>query len=114
LWPESFDRLWALWKERLGKHAGPRAMVDLLQLIPEYGWPLVTRAAEKAICLGCPDAGAVKSLLLQVGAVPTPAPLSPEEVGSLSRYDRPLPDMSGYDQLLCTPRERAPQLGGTP
>jgi hypothetical protein len=100
LWPESFDRLWALWQERLGKHPGTRAMVDLLLLAPVHGWPALKSAVEEALCLGCTDVCAVKCLLAQSGCATTPVTLSAEELGSLSRYDRALPEMSGYDQLL--------------
>jgi transposase len=100
LWPESFDRLWGLWRERLGKHASTRAMVDLLLLTREYGWAAVQRAVDQALTLGCTDESAVKCLLVQSGSARAPANLSAEELGSLSRYDRPLPEMSGYDRLL--------------
>jgi len=100
LWPESFDRLWTLWQERLGKHAGNRAMVDLLLLTKVHGWPAVKRAAEQALTLGCTDQSAVQCLLAQPPDTPGTAPLSPAEVGALSRYDRPLPEMSEYDALL--------------
>ena len=101
LWPECFDRLWTLWRERLGKHPGTRAMVNLLQLVPEYGWTALKAAAERALSLGCTDESAVKCLLKQPESTKPAAKLSPEELGHLSRYDRPLPVMSGYDQLLA-------------
>jgi len=101
LWPESFDRLWVLWQERLGKHAATRAMVDLLLLVPAHGWAAVKEAVEQALALGCSDESAVPCLLNQAKAAISPATLSPEELGSLSRYDRPLPEMSGYDRLLA-------------
>ena len=100
LWPESFERLWVLWQERLGKHEGTRAMVDLLLLVPEHGWPALKEAAARALALGCTDESAVQCLLAQPGSAKTIASLSPEELGGLSRYDRPLPDMNAYDQLL--------------
>lgn len=100
LWPESFDRLWGVWQERLGKPAGTRAMVDLLLLARAHGWPAVQQAVDEALRLGCIDESAVKCLLALAGAARPPAPLSPEELGRLSRYDRPLPEMSGYDRLL--------------
>ena len=48
-----------IWQERLGKHPGTRAMVDLLLLAPVHGWPALRRAAEEALSLGCTDASAV-------------------------------------------------------
>ena len=112
LWPESFDRLWALWQERLGKHPGTRAMVDLLMLVPEYGWPALQAVAEQALTLGCTDPSAVQCLLVTAKSATTPAILSPDELGPLSRYDRPLPEMSGYDQLLTGEHASCTRLVG--
>jgi hypothetical protein len=100
LWPESFDRLWGLWQERLGKHAGTRAMVDLLLLTKVHGWPAVKRAAEEALALGCTDESAVQCLLARMADVPATTRMSQAELGALSRYDRPMPEMSEYDALL--------------
>ena len=100
LWPESFDRLWGLWQERLGKHAGARAMVDLLLLTRAHGWPAVKRAAEEALRLGCTDKSAVQCLLAQMADAPATAQMSQAELGALRRYDRAMPEMSEYDALL--------------
>jgi hypothetical protein len=112
LWPESLDKLWAIWQERQGKHAATRAMVDLLLLAPVHGWPALKLAADKALALGCTDESAVACLLVAAKSATTPAKLSPEELGSLSRYDRPLPEMSGYDRLLAAQRDPATRLAG--
>ena len=104
LWPESLDRLWAQWQKRLGKHAGTRAMVDLLLFARPHGWPALKRAADEALTLGCTDESAVQCLLKQSGLAATPANLSAEDLCNLSRYDRPMPEMSGYDQLLAGAR----------
>jgi hypothetical protein len=112
LWPESFDHLWALWRERLGKHESTRAMVDVLLLTPKYGWPAVKSAVDKALSLGCTDESAVQCLLLQSGSSASISQLSPEELGNLSRYDRPLPDMNAYDQLLAGRPVSAASLAG--
>ncbi len=101
LWPETFDRLWALWQERLGKHESTRAMVDLLLLASRHGWPALKAAAEKAIDLGCTDEKAVQCLLAQPASTPSAVTLSPAELGDLSRYDRPMPEINSYDKLLA-------------
>jgi hypothetical protein len=111
-WPESFDRLWAIWQERLGKHPATRAMVDLLLLVPAHGWSAVVAAVEKALTLGCSDESAVQCLLTQAKTPLSPEKLSLEELGSLSRYERPLPEMSGYDRLLKGEPGPATQMGG--
>ena len=101
LWPESFDRLWALWRERLGKHPAARAMVDLLLLTRKHGWPDVRAASERALTLGCTDLSGIQCLLAEASAATAPVALSASELGDLGRYDRPLPQMGGYDQLLA-------------
>ena len=105
-WPQSFDRLWECLQGRHGKLAGTREMVSLLLLGREHGWEALRLAVERAASLGCSDAGAVRYLLLQPEPNATSVPLTPEELGLLSRYERPLPEMSRYDQLL------APTMGG--
>lgn len=104
LWPESLDRLWEQWQDRLGKHAGTRAMVDLLLFARAHGWLALKLAADKALALGCTDESAVQCLLAQAGSAAAPEKLSVKELGNLCRYDRPLPQMSGYDQLLAGAR----------
>lgn len=112
LWPECLDRLWAAWQERVGKHAATRAMVDLLLLARVHGWSAVKTAVEKALLLGCTDVSAVQCLLAPSAAGTVIAALSAEDLGNLSRYERPLPEMSGYDQLLSGQRTPVAAVGG--
>jgi len=101
LWPLCFDTFWRACQKRLGKHEGTRAMVDLLLLGREQGWAALRKAVESALELGSSDESVVRCLLL-VPAVKAPTPALPlEELGRLSRYERPMPEMSGYDQLLA-------------
>jgi len=104
-WPESFDRLWQSLQERHGKHAGTREMVELLTLGKRYGWDRLQREVEQALALGCTDAAAVRHLL-------TATELSRPRhellvLNGLERYERPLPQMNEYDQLLGSPAEVA-------
>jgi hypothetical protein len=113
-WPESFDRLWERLKQRHGKHPGTKAMVELLLLGREHGWEALHKAVERALSLGCSDESAVRYLLLHPVSTTAPAMLSVAELGMLSRYERPLPEMSSYDLLLNAPEDgvRSP-MGGT-
>jgi hypothetical protein len=97
-WPESFDRLWLSLQERHGKHAGTREMIELLTLGKRYGWDRLQQVVEQSLALGCTDAAAVRHLLTaaELGR-PHPALL---ELHGLERYERPLPQMNEYDQLL--------------
>ena len=75
-------------------------MVDLLLLGQEQGWLALRKAVESALELGSSDENVVRCLLLTPAAkAPVPA-LPLEELGRLSRYERAMPEMSGYDQLL--------------
>jgi hypothetical protein len=53
---------------------------------------------EKALALGCTDAAAVQHLLMatELGRPRTEL----LELNGLERYERPLPQMNEYDQLL--------------
>ena len=62
-WPASYDQLWAVLKEREGKQAGTRAMIEVLLLGREYGPARVRRAVEEALELGCSNVGSVRYLL---------------------------------------------------
>jgi hypothetical protein len=100
LWPESFDGLLLTLQQRLGKQAGIRAMVELLQLGRTHGYGALREAVEKAQGLGCSDAGAIRYLLLHPAPDIPPATLPQDALGALGRYERPLPEMGGYDLLL--------------
>jgi len=62
-WPASFDHFWEALKQRRGKQAGTRAMIDVLQLGRQYGYPRLKEALEKALDLSCFDVAAVRLLL---------------------------------------------------
>ncbi|MBI4321264.1 MAG: IS21 family transposase, partial [Chloroflexi bacterium] len=98
LWPQSYDRFWQGLMERHGRQKGTRAMIELLQLGRTYGQEKLRWAVEEALALGCGDSAAVRYLLTahQLERV-TPAPLS---VGVLAAFERPLPAVTDYDQLL--------------
>jgi transposase len=98
-WPASFDRLWQVLIGRQGKAEGTRQMIRLLQLGKAKGYEKLQSAAESALAWGCGDEGAVRYLLLTEPA--NRAPQEALEVGWLGRYERPLPVVNEYDQLLA-------------
>jgi len=98
LWPQSYDRFWQGLMERHGRQKGTRAMIELLQLGRTNGQEKLRWAVEEALALGCGDSAAVRYLLTAHQLErSTPAPLS---VGVLAAFERPLPVVTGYDQLL--------------
>lgn len=98
-WPESYDRLLEKLVERHGRGKGTREMIELLCLGRTYGQGRLKSAVEQALALGCTDSAAVRHLL-STRETPRPSPIL-LEVGRLSAFERPLPDMADYDQLLA-------------
>jgi transposase len=100
-WPGSYDQLWQALMARQGRQPGTKAMIDLLQLGRQHGPERLRAAIEQALTLGCPDAAAVRHLVLTPNlARPTPPTLA--DLGALARFERPLPTLAGYDQLLTS------------
>jgi transposase len=97
-WPESFDRLWQALNTRHGRQQGSRQMIELLQLGTGQGWNRLRTAVEQALSLGCHDVAAIRHLLM-AGQFERPE-IATIELGGLARYERPMPVLSGYDQLL--------------
>jgi transposase len=97
-WPESYDLLWELMNEKHGRQDGTRSMVALLRLGREFGYARLETAVAQAMELGCTDVAAIRHLLmsdqLQHAAATT------VEIGALAAYERPLPTMAEYNQLL--------------
>lgn len=97
-WPLSYDALWELMTMRHGRQGGTRAMVALLRLGREFGATKLKASVEQALTLGCTDVAAIHHLLmtdqLQHRAGET------VEIGVLAAYERPLPTLAEYNQLL--------------
>jgi hypothetical protein len=97
-WPESYDRLWELMSGRHGRQAGARSMVAVIRMGREFGHTKLEASVVEALELGCTDVAAIRHLLmsdqLQHAAQQT------VEIGMLSAYERPLPTMIEYNQLL--------------
>ena len=97
-WPDSFDRLWQALNTRHGRQQGTRQMIELLSLGASEGWDQLRGAVDQALSLGCQDVAAIRHLMISA-QLDRPA-VEAIEVGLLARYERPLPVMSSYDQLL--------------
>jgi transposase len=97
-WPGSYDRFWEELIRRHGKQGGTRQMIGLLQLGKVKGYERLQRAMESALAAGCSDEAAVRYLLTVEGE--NRPPTEAMEVGWLGRYERPLPIMNEYDELL--------------
>jgi transposase len=100
-WPESYDRFWQALIDRHGRSAGTKAMVELLQLGRSRGQAALRGAIDAALVLGCTDAAAVRHLVAARSL--EHAPPQAVEVGALAQFERPLPTVGEYDQLLLAP-----------
>lgn len=98
LWPQSYDRLLDQLIRRHGKQSGTRQMIQVLSLIKPHGHQRVRAAVEQAVGLGCADAAAVRHLVEAADLAHARETLI--ELGTLSRFERPLPVMTDYDGLL--------------
>ena len=98
LWPDSFDEIWQSLMDRHGKQTGTRQMIELLKLARQHGHERLREAIETALATGCTDAAAVRHLFhaRELSRVPAKRSIS----DCWRRYQRPLPVMNEYDQLL--------------
>jgi hypothetical protein len=90
--------------ERHGKQSGTRQMIELLQLATRHGQTKLQEAVESALASHCYDAAAVRHLL-HAGELRHTS-CEALDVGGLERYERPLPVMHEYDQLLSAGAEQ--------
>ena len=97
-WPASYDAVWELLTARHGRQDGTRSMVGLLRLGCKFGFTKLEAAVEQALDLGCTDVAAIHHLLMsdQLGH----GAAARVEIGPLAAYERPLPTLTEYNQLL--------------
>lgn len=98
-WVADYDRFWEELRRRHGKQDGTRIMIEALLLGREHGWSKLEAAVSHAVELSCFDGSALQ-LLLEADAHEVPANNYLLEIGMLTRYDRPQPQMDEYDRLL--------------
>lgn len=98
-WPQVYDRFWEILKKRQGKQEGTRGMIEVLMLGRDHGWRELEGAVSQALELGCSDVGAVR-LLLRPAQSGSQSSMEPVDIGRLTSYDRPKPEVTEYDQLL--------------
>ena len=90
--------MWRALIVRYGKQEGTRQMIDLLKLARQNGHGRLRAAIETALGTGCTDAAAVEHLMNTPDLNRTPCEAI--DIGSLEQYQRPVPVMNEYDQLL--------------
>jgi hypothetical protein len=90
--------LWQALNLRHGRSEGTREMIELLELGVGHGWDRLRVAVEQTLSMGCHDGAAIRHLLT-AERFNRPV-IAAIEIGDLARYERPLPVMTNYDQLL--------------
>jgi transposase len=98
-WPASFDQLWQGLIERHGRQKGTKEMIALLQLGRKHGQERLRTAVETALTAGCQDPAAIQHLL-EAPALTRAAPVM-LDIDALLPFDRPMPSVMVYDQLLA-------------
>jgi hypothetical protein len=99
LWPVCFDTFWGALNERHGKRNGTKQMIELLTFGKEHGRVKLQQAVERCLSLDCCDVAAVQHFL-HAETWRRPA-CEPIDIGALNRYERPLPVLNRYDELLA-------------
>lgn len=97
-WPPSFDTIWNLLMARQGKQSGTKQMIELLLLGEKHGRRQLQQAVESCLEMGCSDIAAVQHLLAAEQLQRSTCEVL--EIRGLERYERSLPVMNHYDQLL--------------
>jgi len=98
-WPECLDRIWKQLEERHGRSGGTREMIALVRAGSASGWTRLITAVEEALRLGAIDAAAVLHIMNMPGAEQRKQ-YAIALAEDLVQFERPMPAMDEYDQLL--------------
>ena len=98
-WPECLDTIWRKLESRHGRSGGTREMISLVRIGLSEGWDRLIRAVEEALRLGVTDAAAVIHILRMPDAEDRRR-YALQLAEELAEFERPLPVMDEYDQLL--------------
>jgi hypothetical protein len=98
-WPDCFDELWTLLKERVGASEAARQIVDVLMLCRDHALATVELAVRGALAAGAIDGRAVALLIDRKTRPPAVAIELPDR---LAAPQRPAPTLGEYNELLDT------------
>jgi len=92
------ERFWAEARRRLGDRDGTRALIDVLLLHRTIGTDAVIAGMTRALAAGSLDPAVIA---IEARRVAEPAVATVVPIGEgLSRFDRPVPSIANYDDLL--------------
>ncbi len=94
------DAFWMEARRQLGDAAGTRALIEVLLAHRYLDAAALIGGMERALQVGCVDAAVV--VIEARRAMRDPGVVIP--IGTLVRYDRPLPTVAQYDELLAVAR----------
>jgi hypothetical protein len=97
----SHQAYWDAARTARGDAAGTRALIEVLLAHRTHPAAAMTAALERAVASGCIDP---QTVIIDARRASSPvAPVIPiGALNSLTRYDRPAPDLAGYDDLLTS------------
>jgi transposase len=101
-WPECLDAIWRKLETRHGRSGGTREMISLVRTGLSDGWQRLIGAVEEALRLGVTDAAAVVHILRMPDAEERQS-YAMHLAEELAEFERPVPVMDEYDQLLGDP-----------
>ena len=93
------QRYWDAARAERGDAAGTRALIEVLLAHRSLPAPALLAAMDKAITVGVLDPQVV---LIDARREATGQVAAVIPIGALARYDRPAPNLAGYDQLLTS------------
>lgn len=96
-WPDCFDELWKLLRERVGASEAARQIVDVVMLCRDHDPATVELAVRGALAAGAIDGRAVALLIDRKTRPPASEIELPDR---LAAHQRPAPGLGEYDQLL--------------
>lgn len=98
-WPKIFDVVWKGLKIKFGENDGTRQMVDILLNHRDCSIDLLSRSLQKAYEGGSLSADSI-SMIIRQFTTSTEVVKPLDDIGALARYDRPIGEITQYDQLL--------------
>ena len=101
-WPACLDAIWRKLEIRHGRSGGTREMISLVRTGLSEGWQRLIQAVEEALRLGVTDAAAVIHILRMPDAEDRRR-YALQLAEELAQFERPVPVMDEYDQLLSDP-----------
>jgi hypothetical protein len=100
LFTKSHDRFWTEARRQLGDRCGTNALIGVLLLHRTLGHGVIVAGINAALLVGCVDLAVVELEARLASSAGALGDVNARSVGSLARYDRPVPSLGIYDTLI--------------